>query len=304
MGATRAHGSIVRFMNVIVLALIAGLIAGCAGGGVQNFFGGASGPSQPVTIAKMIGPPSKVEKDLKAELGAAGRSRNVTIVPSGGTYTVRGYLSTSPDGNNYKVAYIWDVLDKSGKRAHRILGEQAIPKRGSDPWAGVNKQALTAIATKTMTDLARWLPKQSGPARSTAQPVASATQRRGFFSSNRPAAKMAIVPSVRGAPGDGSTSLTAAMKQQLTRKGIKVATSKGENVYTVSGLVKMGRPRGNSQTIDIVWQVIDPQGKKLRKVSQSNTIAKGSLNGPWGASADKAAGAAADAVAGIIRAGR
>ena len=44
------------------------------------------------------------------------------------------------------------------------------------------------------------------------------------------------------------------------------------------------------------WQVLDPSGKRLGTVSQQNTIPKGSLNGPWGAIADAAAGAAADGI--------
>ncbi len=55
---------------------------------------------------------------------------------------------------------------------------------------------------------------------------------------------------------------------------------------------------GGKQSIRIDWLVLDPNGKKLGTVSQQNTIPKGSLNGPWGAIADAAAGAAA---AGIIK---
>ena len=218
MGAIRAHSSIARILGIVVLTLVAGLLSGCAGGGGSNFFGGGSGPSQPISFVKMIGPSDKLEKSLKAELGNAARQRNVTVVPSGGAYTVRGYLSTSPDGANYKVAYIWDVLDKSGKRVHRILGEQAVPKKGSNPWAGVNQQALSAISAKTMTDLAKWLPKQSGSARTAAAPAAPTTQRRGFFSRNKPPGYTALVPTVSGAPGDGSTSLTSAMKNSSAEK--------------------------------------------------------------------------------------
>ena len=214
-------------------------------------------------------------------------------MPSGGAYKVRGYLSTSPDGANYKLAYIWDVLDKSDKRVHRILGEQPIPKKGSDPWAGVNQAALSAIASKTMTDLAAWLPRGAAPARSTTLPVAAAAQRTS-------GSYLALVPTVKGAPGDGSKSLTAAMKKQLSRKGIKLAKAKGANVYQVAGKVKMGRPSGTKQSIAIEWHVSDPKGKYLGKVSQQNNIAKGSLDKSWGANADRAAAAAADGIVKLL----
>ena len=64
----------------------------------------------------------------------------------------------------------------------------------------------------------------------------------------------------------------------------------------LKGSVKLVETSGGKQSIRIDWQVLDPSGKKLGTVSQQNTIPKGSLNGPWGAIADAAAGAAADGI--------
>ena len=58
MGATGAHGSIFRIAVVCLLALVAGILSGCAGGPVQSFFGGGSGASQPISFANPIGPAS------------------------------------------------------------------------------------------------------------------------------------------------------------------------------------------------------------------------------------------------------
>ncbi|MGA8690564.1 MAG: hypothetical protein WB662_11825, partial [Methyloceanibacter sp.] len=79
---------------------------------------------------------------------------------------------------------------------------------------------------------------------------------------------------------------------------VKLASASARNVYTVKGSVSLTDASGGKQSIRIDWQVLDPNGKKLGTVSQQNTIPKGSLNGPWGAIADAAAGAAA---AGIIK---
>ena len=81
---------------------------------------------------------------------------------------------------------------------------------------------------------------------------------------------------------------------------MKLANTKGANVYTVAGKVKMGRPSGNKQSIAIEWRVSDPAGKNLGKVSQQNTIPKGSLDRSWGTSADKAAAAAADGIVKLL----
>ncbi len=296
MGAIGAHSSVYRIFNVVALAAMAWALVGCAGGPMQGFFG-RSGKSASVTFMKTIGPPAGVEKALNVELASAAKEHDVPIVQSGASYKVRGYLSTSPDGPNYKLAYIWDVLDASDKRVHRILGEQPIPKKGSDPWAGVDRQALSAIAATTMGDLAAWLPNQEPAER----PVATAAQRTPAATQGGDSGQyLALVPTVSGAPGDGSKSLTLAIKKHLAGKGVKLASAKGNNVYTVAGTVRMGRPSGNRQTIAIEWKVSDPGGKTLGKVSQNNTIQKGSLDKAWGSNADAAAAAAADGIVKLL----
>ncbi len=105
-----------------------------------------------------------------------------------------------------------------------------------------------------------------------------------------------LVAPVTGAPGDGRRSLTTALKKRLYKDGVKLANGTSTNVYTVKGIVKLSSASGGKESIRIDWQVLDPSGKRLGTVSQQNTIPKGSLNGPWGAIADAAAGAAADGI--------
>jgi hypothetical protein len=105
-----------------------------------------------------------------------------------------------------------------------------------------------------------------------------------------------LVQPVSGAPGDGQRSLTIALKKRLYAGGVKLANGTSVGVYMVKGSVKLSDTSGGKQSIRIDWQVLDPAGKKLGTVSQQNTIPRGSLNGPWGAIADAAAGAAADGI--------
>jgi hypothetical protein len=109
-----------------------------------------------------------------------------------------------------------------------------------------------------------------------------------------------MVSPVSGAPGDGVKSLTAAIKKRLYAKGVKLASIQSGNTYTVKGVVSLTDAAGGRESIRIDWQVIDPSGKRLGTVSQQNTIPKGSLNGPWGAIADAAAGAAADGIVKLL----
>lgn len=113
---------------------------------------------------------------------------------------------------------------------------------------------------------------------------------------------VALVPPVSGAPGDGSQSLTAAMRRHLQSAGVKlVDNGASSNTYTVKGSVEMGSPVDGQQPITIHWMVVDPAGKTMDKaVVQRNKVAEGSLDGPWGQVADLAAGEAAKSLARLI----
>jgi hypothetical protein len=103
---------------------------------------------------------------------------------------------------------------------------------------------------------------------------------------------------VKGAPGDGSASLTAAIQRELQTKGVSLTERPTPATYRVEGNVILGASRDGKQPIQIEWVVRDPNGKKLGTVSQKNDIPEGSLDGPWGRVADQAASAA---VQGILK---
>jgi Clp protease len=116
----------------------------------------------------------------------------------------------------------------------------------------------------------------------------------------QPGEMLLFVMPVSGAPGDGQASLTIAMKNRLSARGLNLANAPGMNVYTVAGIVTLSKAESSwwrrQQSIRIDWQVLDPSGKRLGTISQQNTIPRGSLNGHWGAIATAAAGAASDGV--------
>jgi hypothetical protein len=111
---------------------------------------------------------------------------------------------------------------------------------------------------------------------------------------------MAVVPSVTGAPGDGSKSLTAAIQRELTSKGVSLSDKATAVAYRVEGKVTVGEAKEGKQPIHIEWLVRDPHGKKLGTVSQRNEIPEGSLDGEWGKTAEQAAGAAAQGIVKLL----
>jgi hypothetical protein len=140
------------------------------------------------------------------------------------------------------------------------------------------------------------------PVSETAAPAAAAPARPAptTASIGREGLVTAVVPSVTGAPGDGSLSLTNAIQRELASKGVTVAERATAAAYRVEGSVTMGEVKEGKQPIHIEWLVRDPSGKKLGTVSQRNEIPEGSLNGAWGKTAEQAAGAAAQGIVKLL----
>jgi hypothetical protein len=292
--------------GAIAIAALA-MLAGCGGGSGGPtgglFSSSLFGSSSKMAIAPIVGVPQKQAQELTQALVVAGKERNLTLIPgkSSGGNTLRGYLFASAERRGAKISYIWDVTDSKGKRVVRVSGEQTIAKRrGRDPWSGVDSAALRSLANKTASQLAASLGRGGRTPAATAKgPVTTSAGATTAAASRKPKGPvMALVSPVSGAPGDGRRSLTTALKKRLYAGGVKLAggaTTSGR-VYTIKGSVSLTNAKGGKQSIRIDWQVIDPKGKKVGTVTQQNSIPKGSLNGPWGAIADAAAGAAADGI--------
>jgi hypothetical protein len=283
-----------------------------------------------IQIAPVIGSPETVARDLQTQLTAAMGQRGISVATAANAsseYVVRGYIVAAREKTKAKISYIWDVTDQSGKRVHRITGEEVALGAGKDPWAAVTPQVVQSISDKTATQIASWLPggasvpvatnttptsgspvvgdHAGAPAAVAAtnaayqtaantppeQPLAPTT---GSISTSGPIT--ALVPLVTGAPGDGGNSLTTAIQRELTKSGVTLASAPNAQAYKVEGKVAMGQGKDGKQPIQIDWNVIDPAGKKLGTVSQKNEVPQGSLDGSWGKTADAAAAAAAQGI--------
>jgi hypothetical protein len=253
-------------------------------------------------------------------------------------YTLRGYLVSAREKSGTKISHVWDVTDPSGKRVNRITGEELVPgAQGKDPWSAVTPQLVDQIANKTVGSLATWLPTQGGqpgaaPISNGAVPPPAPTPMAAnttppttpaVASANLPPAQSlsaaaapanaggptttasisreaVMVPSVVGAPGDGSVSLTSAIQRELGKSGVALTNSPTTQTYRVEGKVVVGQGKDGKQPISIDWDVKDPAGKKLGTVSQKNEIPQGSVDGAWGKTADAAAAAAAQGIVKLL----
>ena len=228
-----------------------------------------------------------------------------------------------------KISYIWDVTDQSGKRVHRITGEEVAAGAGKDPWAAVTPQVVQSIADKTATQIASWLPNAVGiPVATNTTPVVGASGTPGEkpaataatntayqTAANTPTPQplapttgsiatsgpiTALVPTVTGAPGDGSSALTTAIQRELTKNGVSLSSLPNAQSVQGRGQGRDGHSKDGKQPITIDWSVTDPSGKKLGTVSQKNEVPQGSLDGSWGKTADAAAAAAAQGIVKLL----
>ncbi len=136
-----------------------------------------------VAFAPIIGAPSKVSRQMSSMLVEAVQKQQVPVVKDGtgdADYTIRGYVVAAPAGNGTKLSYIWDVTDRAGKRAHRIVGEELVRgKKAVDPWSVVDGKVLKGIVDETALKLAAWVPSQSPPAGVGAAPTGTVTPAAG-----------------------------------------------------------------------------------------------------------------------------
>lgn len=289
--------------------------------------------TSPVAYAKISGATSDISNKISEKLVALSKEKNMPVVAENeAEYILRGYFSAAPDSKGTKVYYFWDIVNKTGKRLKRIQGNETVAQtKPGDPWGVVDDATLQKIASNTVDQFHDYLiqtkagaaqtpvastqpggtPTASTASITPAAPAANAPAKpvrvaAAAPSAGAPAAQAKVeptvmVPPITGAPGDGQTSLAAAMKKHLAAQGLKVTDSKTANTYAVKGVVEMGQAAEGQQPITIRWIVIDPSGRQLSNaVIQRNKVEQGSLDNAWGPVADIAAGAAAVELAKIV----
>lgn len=111
-------------------------------------------------FAPIIGAPVEKVTSLSRRISARAKEQNVAIVASTdmtATHVIKGYFSVLGEGSNTTVIYVFDILDPSGNRLHRIQGQESVTgSNAADPWAAVPGTTLEAIADKAMAEFAVW----------------------------------------------------------------------------------------------------------------------------------------------------
>ncbi len=115
---------------------------------------------------------------------------------------------------------------------------------------------------------------------------------------NRPA--RVLVAGVTGAPGDGDTALTRAMRGALKAVGETVQAKPAGADFVVRCEVRMVPQPDDKQRVEIQWIVDTAAGAEGGRVIQLNVVPAGSLDHAWGAIATTVAQQAAGGVREVI----
>lgn len=118
-----------------------------------------------IQFAPLVGAPGGASTPLAARLSARAGARGIALVGSGdasATHIMKGYFSAISEGGHTTVIYVWDVIEPSGTRIHRIQGQAKAPSAGGDGWDDVQPATMEAIADETVDRLAAWLSGRTG----------------------------------------------------------------------------------------------------------------------------------------------
>ncbi len=291
-----------------------------------------------IAIAPVIGAPDAVAKQLQTQLATVieGTADHASPRRRARRPSTRCAATSSPRAKRArtKVSYIWDVTDPTGKRVNRITGEEVLTGRaeqgsvgGGDAAGGRHdRQQDRRLAGDVAADAepgrhcrghadtrAPIRPRRPVQRHRRRQPRAAyrrdcrrsrslgCAAARTTGSIARDGAVNAMVPTVTGAPGDGSVALTGAIQRELTTQRHRPHRDGRRRRPTASKARSWwAQGENGKQPIQIDWSVTDPQGKKLGTVSQKNEIPQGSLDGAWGKTADAAAAAAAQGIVKLL----
>ncbi len=146
-----------RVVSPLLAAVCVLTLAGCGPDGRPGIVGEQTRGAT-VAFESIDGPPPEQFKKLVQDLNDQAKSRHMAVVsrdqPS--AYRVRGYLSADVSKHRTKVSWVWDVFDKSERRALRITGTETVKGRHRG-WAAANDEMLKRVAQSSMDQLAVFL---------------------------------------------------------------------------------------------------------------------------------------------------
>jgi hypothetical protein len=143
-------------------------LGGCSDAGVepgaQEAIGARLAPRPGVSphgaslaFTSLEGPPDAVGARFLQHFKRAAEVRDIALAPAdAAVYRLRGYLTAVAAQGATRLAYVWDLYDRQGRRVRRLTDEAGM-QASSDPWAAVDDRSLGLFADRGAEDLAAFL---------------------------------------------------------------------------------------------------------------------------------------------------
>lgn len=242
------------------------------------------GEQDTIYVAPLAGDRPFDESGLRAalasELIAQGLPATALDDPNWHGRRLSGTARLSPAAPDREVVEIdWRVSDRHGstlaQRGQRLELAAGAWREG----LGEQQRELAAAA-----------------ARSLSQPLLGEAPRQ--VTQARP---HVVLVGVEGAPGDGGRSLPRALTQALRGAAVRLASVPAAGDLLLSGSAALTPPEDGWQTLSLTWTVRRADdGSEVGTISQGGRIPAGSLDGPWGATANDIAAGATDGILSLL----
>lgn len=274
---------------------LAGLLALAACGPLPQPYRGEPGEvarrlARPPAYRLAVPPPTQAllpaaEAARFAEAMAAALREAEIPAASGEALPLDWQVAVSASAAGGLVRPVYELRDADGQRLGGHAG-RPVPLRA---WAEGDAEALGAAA------------REAAPALATLAARADAQRRTGDEHAAGRGPPVIRLLAVRGAPGDGNSSLTRRMADRLADLGYQVQEGAEGADFAVQGVVAIARAAPGLERVEIVWTVSRRDGFDLGRVLQLNEVPAGSLNGLWAdvafVVAEEAAGGVRDVLA-------
>jgi len=254
-----------------------------------------------VMIAPVVGVPAPLNTQLSNTIAEAAQALDIAAVTrSAGRSAslLQGEAQIVDSGGGKDLLFRWALTSPDGLVIDQTeMRVPAFDATSDDPWLVYANSDLSPIINQTAAYLYQLLYRPSALAsQPEAPPPPPPLEIDGVYS--------IFVPAVTGAPGDGGTALTEAMRQLLDLEDliipIELSSGPTPNTYVIAGSVKTSRLSDEIEEITIDWELISPEGEVLGTAGQQNQIAAGSLDREWGDTALFAVEGAAEGVLNLL----
>ena len=234
----------------------------------------------PTATARKLGA-AVTDALLKREILASERTTNLD------SYRLYGEVQEgAAKGTDATVSVVWRLQNAKGRQIaeRRVQTDAPI-----DDWLSGKPPPIERLAALSAEALAPLIEDKT-PA---AAPVPASETNH----------VRVAVDKISGAPGDGATSLAAAVAAVLTHQNVEIVKKDEHADVLVSGEIAVSPPQEGKQHVKVLWRVRRADGTEIGMVGQENDIPKGMLDGPWGDVAYSVAIAAGDGLMQLVARG-